>query len=250
MNKIIKSMTALLAVGIVQSAFAAHWNYTGTTGPADWGSLHSAYKICQSGLEQSPIDITQTKPAVDAHFSVHYRAVPFNLRQTTHNLYADSLKPLKNYVVYDGQKYSLQEIHFHVPSEHALNGKHYPMEAHFVHKDSKGELLVLGMFLTEGASNKYFSSLFSSSAFAVLEEEIVNPVSLNPADLVSKVKNYYVYSGSLTTPPCVEGVTWIIAKTPATLSAQQLQNFKVEVSEFNARPLQPLRTRKPECQGC
>lgn len=254
MSKKISTLVKLfiiLAIGcVIEVASATNWGYTGSAGPTYWGSLNASYKLCKSGQEQSPIDIGKATPLHDDHFSLHYHTALFDLNESNNNLYQYSLKLRKNYVVYNGRKYNLIQIHFHVPSEHKLNNQAYPMEAHLVHKSAEGDLLVLGVFFKVDDSNDYFSDLFESKPFAEQQEELVSPVKLNPADLVGSVKKYYVYQGSLTTPPCAEGVTWIIAKNPSELSSKQLATFKDKITPFNARPMQALHGRSVGCEGC
>ena len=246
--KKVKCLIALFLVSLASSAFASQWSYFGAKGPHYWGSITPGFSACAKGEQQSPIDLGRAQPLKDDHLSLHYRSSAFELRQSPHNLYQDSVKPGKDYLTYNGQRYNLVEIHFHVPSEHRLNGKQFPMEVHLVHQNSKNELLVLGVFLKKGAANSYLGALLSSPQFLALNEEVqqvleLNPLLLNPGDLLGRAKEYYTYAGSLTTPPCVEGVTWLVAKEPVELSVSQLNAFKKQVISFNARPLQKLNGR-------
>jgi len=239
---------SLLLIMMMTNAWAINWSYSSGAGPRYWGLLTPEFSTCGHGRQQSPINLTHAVPLQDGHLSVHYRNSAFTLRQSPHNLYQDNTKLTKNYLVYNGQRYNLVEIHFHVPSEHRLNGYQYPMEAHLVHQNSQHQILVLGIFLKTGRDNDYLAALLSSPQFKTLDEEIerpveLNPLKLNPTGLLAQVKQYYVYDGSLTTPPCAEGVKWIVAKTPVELSEEQLKAFKAQITPFNSRPLQPLDGR-------
>ncbi len=241
--RIIKQGLMLCLLISAVDVWAAKWSYSGMEGPQHWGSLEPDFSLCAKGVQQSPIDLANALPLRNNYLHLHYHPSLFSLCESPHNLYQDSVKPSKNYLAYNGQPYNLVEIHFHVPSEHRLNGKQYPMEVHLVHQNSKHELLVVGVFLKLGASNGYLASLLNAPQFQSLSKEIEPVVQLNPALLIpasfqANAKRYFTYQGSLTTPPCAEGVTWVMAQDPVELSAAELKLFKDQVNNFNSRGLQ------------
>jgi carbonic anhydrase len=137
--------------------------------------------------------------------------------------------------------FDLLQFHFHRPSEEKVNGKPMAMVVHFVHKNQAGKLAVLGVLLTEGAENATLKTIWANAPASEGPEVVVPNVKLNPAALVPKSLGYYSFEGSLTTPPCTEGVAFYILKTPAALSKDQVQAFPFKV---NARPVQPLNGRE------
>ncbi len=243
-NKIFLSCLAFLSTSLIFSNVYAgkKWGYEGNVGPAYWGTLSSKYKLCSTGKEQSPINIgVLTKPA-KAQLQFHYENIPLDLVLTRNNLYINTHGTPNEYLVFDGQPYYLQQMHFHTPSEHTLHGKHYPLEAHLVHKNTAGQLLVVGMFVKPGRKNSILEKMLSVPLPAEGREKSYKTIQINPRDLLPKHGRYYLYAGSLTTPPCSEGVTWIVMKTPIQASASQIKQFQ-SIEPFNARPVQPLNER-------
>jgi carbonic anhydrase len=140
-----------------------------------------------------------------------------------------------------GKDYTLLQIHFHTPSEHVTNGKPAPMEAHFVHKAADGALAVLGVFYVEGAENTALKAVFDNLPGDPMEAAIKG-VHINPADILPANSGFYRYMGSLTTPPCSEGVNWFVLKKPTTASKEQIAAMAKAIGH-NARPVQPLNNR-------
>lgn len=134
------------------------------------------------------------------------------------------------------------QFHFHSPSEHTINGKHYAMEVHLVHKNDEGQLAVVGVLMLPGKSRALLQTLFEQFPTDVNQEKVVQNMRVNPKDLFPRETPYYHYNGSLTTPPCSEGVAWFVMKTPIEVSAEQVSQFTA-VMHQNARPVQPLHDR-------
>ena len=228
---------------------ATHWTYEGEKGPHFWGKLDPDFSLCADGHSQSPIDIAKTAPAslpkLRAKFS------PANLRIVHHEHLADEINNghtiQVNYSEGDTMTigdtdYELIQFHFHAPSEHTIHGKQYPMEMHFVHKSSSGTLAVIGVFIEKGAHNAAFDPIFSNLPREKGVESHFEHVQVNVDDLLPHSHKSYRYDGSLTTPPCSEGVKWIVMQSPIQLSAAQIWWFTSRI-EGNNRPVQPLHHR-------
>jgi carbonic anhydrase len=219
----------------------AHWSYTGEDSPANWGKLGAAYATCSVGKRQSPINITKAKATDLPALEFHYSAVPLNIIDNGHTIQVDY--PAGSTLKVGDKTYTLKQFHFHHPSEEQINGKGYDMVAHLVHADDEGHLAVVAVLLKSGASNALLASIWKNLP-AEKEKSVENAsVSVNAADLLPSDYRYYTYAGSLTTPPCSEGVTWYVLKTPVQLSSEQLEAF-AKVYPMNARPIQPLNGRE------
>jgi carbonic anhydrase len=222
------------------SAGAARWSYEGDTGPAYWYALDPAYAIARDGKAQSPVDILAADLTVsDALHKplVSYRETPFEIENNGHTI---ELTPLAegNAMALDGEIYTLQQFHFHAPSEHRFDNVSFAMELHLVHKDSRGNLAVIGMMIDEGAHNEPLGEAFEN-----LPRELAGAGSekreaaVNLAELFASGGGIYRYDGSLTTPPCTEGVKWSISMDPITMSRSQIEAFR-SLYRGNNRPVQ------------
>jgi len=221
----------------------APWAYDGKTGPFNWGKLDPAYKACSEGKEQSPIDIrgarpNKTLPKVD----FHYLAGTMTLLNTGHTVQVTP--PVGSYILLAGTRYDLVQFHFHHPGEEAVKGKLPDMSLHLVHKSADGKIVVVAVRLNEGNPNAVLAALWehlpkTANATGKLTEEM-NPAGLLPAD-----RSYWTYEGSLTAPPCTEGVRWIVFEQQVEISRDQLRTFAA-LYRVNSRMLQPTRGRKIE----
>jgi carbonic anhydrase len=228
---------------------ATHWTYEGEKGPQFWGKLDPDFSLCAEGKSQSPIDIAKTSPAslpkLRAKFS------PANLRIVHHEHLADEINNghtiQVNYsegdtITLGDVDYELIQFHFHAPSEHTVQGKQYPMEMHFVHKAPSGALAVIGVFIERGTHNAAFDTIWSNLPKQKGVESHYEHVQVNVDDLLPHNQKTYRYDGSLTTPPCSEGVKWLVMQSPIQLSAAQIWRF-TSLIEGNNRPVQPLHHR-------
>jgi len=227
-------------VGVFQNGFAADWGYTGNMGPHDWGS--AGYSVCSTGQKQSPINITHPVLSSKNTIAFYYQLSEFNLDLNPHNLYGYSQDKNANYLEFNGKRYQLQSLHFHTPAEHEVNGKHYAMELHLVHQNNEGETLAVGIFIKKGLVNATLQKIFVTPLLDKKRNEL-GSIKINPAKLLPPRGKYFVYSGSLTTPPCQEDVTWVLLKNPVAVSAEQIQFFKKHVIRDNSRPLQAINKR-------
>lgn len=220
-----------------------HWGYSGNEGPSHWGDLAPENLSCKEGKNQSPVNL-KDKAALGTtglgELDIYYRDVPLKVINNGHTVQVNY--PLGSYIKVGGDRYELLQFHFHTPSEHQKDGFNYPMEVHLVHKDGEGNLAVLGIIFQEGAENPALNILLANLPKKVGKVEIHRRASLNPAKFLPGNTEFYKYSGSLTTPPCTEGVYWMVFKQPVDASAEQIQKMN-ELMGDNARPVQPNYAR-------
>lgn len=238
------SSFALLHPASAQDATATpappHWTYEGEEGPEHWGDLDPSYAACSTGRAQSPIDIVDAQPVKLTDIQFDYQPSALNEFNNGHTIQVNY--DAGSSITYNEDTYQLIQFHFHHESEHTLNGKHFPMELHLVHRDAAGNLAVVGVVLEEGsADNDAFAAIFGN-----LPSEKGTPepteLTVDAAKLLPTDHHYTTYSGSLTTPPCTQGVRWLVLDTPVQVSAQQIEAFAA-LFESNARPVQPLDNR-------
>ena len=230
---------------------AAHWGYEADNGPDAWGSMSSEWTLCTEGREQSPIDLTSTTmielPAVDIHtpseqeVEVLNQAGVINELDNGHTIQINA-KTSEKLTVGD-KSYALVQFHFHAPSEHTVDGERFPMEMHFVHQATDGALAVLGVLIDEGAYNPGITPLWAHLPQGPGTETTIE-IPPGFADFIfpDVGTGFYHYGGSLTTPPCSEGVKWYVRKTPTELSKDQIAAFTA-VYDHNNRPVQALGNR-------
>jgi carbonic anhydrase len=245
--------TALIAaLAVIGSASAeegaVHWSYTGSTGPAEWGSLEKDYTSCSLGKTQSPIDIRD-----DAATKSSLPDINFDYKPSTLKIIDNGHSIQINYdpgssITVAGHRYELVQFHFHRPSEEELNGKRYDMVAHLVHRDKDGKLAVVAVLLTSGSANALIKTLWQNIPTQKNKEAVVDATKIDVAELLPENKAYYTFAGSLTTPPCSEGVTWFVLRSPASVSADQIARFS-QSYPMNARPVQPLNGRQIRVSG-
>lgn len=211
------------------------WSYSGVTGPRAWARLDPAYSACASGREQSPIDLRGGVAAKLAPVNFDYRPGRFELREAGHTVQLDA--PPGNAIELDGARYELQQLHFHRPSEERIDGRQFEMDVHLVHRDAAGRLAVVAVLLQRGAAQPVLDAVWQQLAGGA-GDEMPPQAALDPRQLLPQDRRYYSYLGSLTTPPCTEGVRWLVLQQPLTVSAAQIDAFAQRYSP-NARPLQP-----------
>jgi len=227
-----------------------HWGYQKDDGPARWAELSPSYELCESGKRQSPIDLRDATPA-----DTSVRAVrgyePATLAVAHHEHAVDVLDNGHTIqVTYDegstlsegGTEFELVQYHFHAPSEHHVDGRSYPMEMHLVHKSDDGHLAVVGVLIETGQHNKAFDPIWGILPSSPGESHHAEGVAVNVDDLLPKGGSYYRYQGSLTTPPCSEGVRWFVLQERIALSKDQIGAF-TSILHDNNRPVQPLEGR-------
>jgi len=216
------------------------WSYEGKEGPEFWGKLNPEYTTCDLGRNQSPINIDKTVQAILKPLKTFQRFPAYDIVNTGYTMQVNFKQG--NMVVLDSVLYHMRQVHFHAPSENTIHGKTYPLEAHFVHEDAMGNLTVLAVMFEEGKANEAITRLWQQMSGEV---NIAKPLKSRvlPSELVPKNSGYYRFSGSLTTPPCTEGVSWVVMKMPMTASKEQIEAFKNVIRHENNRPLQALNGR-------
>lgn len=234
------SLVAVLALGSAAFAEDAHWGYTGHEGPDAWGSLSPKYAACSEGKNQSPVNVVTTMDADLEALALDYKAASTDVINNGHTVQLNFAAG--STLTIDGIAFELKQFHFHTPSENNIDGKSFPLEAHFVHLDKDGNIAVLALMFEEGAENAELAKVWAKMPKNGGE---TNPLALAdiakamlPADL-----DYYRFNGSLTTPPCTEGVRWLVLKTPVTVSKAQVEQFATVVHGANNRPIQAQNAR-------
>ena len=216
----------------------AHWGYKGHVGPKHWGTLSDEYKICATGQQQSPIDLHGAVNADLDPILVSYGNMVVTVINNGHTIQANC--PPGGTLTASGDSYNLLQFHFHSPSEHTVDGKSFPMEAHFVHQGAGG-LAVLGVFITPGAENKLLAPVFDVMPTTTGKEARTRS-AIDPAAFLPSERSYYRYAGSLTTPPCTESVNWMVFRQPVEASQVQISKFSAFFPN-NRRPVQSLHRR-------
>jgi carbonic anhydrase len=240
---------AVLALGasrsLAQGHEGVHWSYRGEGGPGSWGTLAPEYATCASGRSQSPVDIGKTSPVQRSAFPAAQLRIGHteHVADTINNGHTIQVTYTQGDTLTVGDTgYELAQYHFHAPSEHTVAGKHFPMEMHLVHKSAAGAVAVVGVLIEEGASNAAFDPVWSTLPRKTGAESHLEHVKVNVDDLLPRTRAVWRYEGSLTTPPCSEGVQWLVMTTPVRISAAQIAAFTAIV-EPNNRPVQPLHGR-------
>ena len=241
---------AVLIFGIATVASAqatAPWSYEGKTGPLNWAKLDPAYRACSNGREQSPIDIR------GAHLNKNLQPIQFHYISGPVTLENDGRTIIVHvnpgsYIIADGVRYELQQFHFHHPAEEAVKGKLTDMDVHLVHKSSDGKMAEIAVRFAmdrgDANANAVLATLWphlpATKGAVEKVADFVNPGGFLPAD-----RGYWTYMGSLTTPPCTEGVRWFVFEDVLSISRSQLQAFTA-LFRLNSRPLQDTHGRQIE----
>jgi carbonic anhydrase len=222
---------------------AIHWTYEGEEGPEHWGELSPDYELCASGTRQSPIDIARPTATDLANVVFDYRPTPLQIVNNGHTIQVNYAPG--STIEVDGKRYELLQFHFHVPSEHLIDGAASDGELHLVHRSTAGELAVVGVLLSQGASagdNPALGSVWANLPQAPGPAESV-AIEVDADALIPESRLTFRYPGSLTTPPCSEGVSWLLMTEPVGISAAQVGAFSA-IIEHNNRPIQPLSDRQ------
>jgi carbonic anhydrase len=219
------------------------WGYEESDGPDRWGQMDEKWAKCDSGWAQSPIKIS-TATNRSMAITINYAAAfPVTVQNTGHEI---KVWPLaENRVYWDGRNWTLIQFHFHVPAEHPVAGINSVAEMHMVHEDANGNALAVAvLFQPQTGDNPGLTPLLgiapktactSAKAFSYGQFS-----SLLPANRGA----FYMYGGSLTTPPCTEPVTFIVMRNPVGISEDQLKKLRIAHGDNgNVRPAQPQGTR-------
>ena len=231
----------LAGTAVASGGGGVHWGYSGTTGPTHWAALAPEFNMCGEGQKQSPINIVGAIDGNLPELAFNYAATALELVNNGHTIKVEHAAGSSIRV--GGDEYRLLQFHFHSTSENAIEGKLFPLEAHLVHANAAGKLAVVGVMFDQGAANPLLEKLWRyTPSKANSTMSVASSVSVT--DLLPSNTDYYTFTGSLTTPPCTEGVRWMVLKQPVTLSKQQLEKFSGFFGGHDTnRPVQPLYGR-------
>ena len=219
-----------------------HWSYEGDTGPQAWSKLKPEFDLCAVGKRQSPINIDDSSTLQGPAEALQFNYLPStgSVVNNGHTIQVDLLGD--NAITVRGSSFKLIQFHFHRPSEERVNFRSFAMVAHLVHQNAEGQLAKVAVLLEPGAANPLINKVWT---YMPLDkgDRVRMPVDLlDINELLPKDQRYYQFMGSLTTPPCTEGVLWMVLKTPVTVSREQLKLF-AQLFPNNARPVQPINGR-------
>uniref|UniRef100_A0A7C8ZZV0 Carbonic anhydrase n=2 Tax=Opuntia streptacantha TaxID=393608 RepID=A0A7C8ZZV0_OPUST len=251
---LILSMVALVPSQEVEDEREFDYVKGSEVGPEHWGELRSEWAMCKKGKMQSPIDLlNQRVEVVPKSEEIHkfYNPSEAVLKNRGHDIEI-KWKGENSKILINGTEYFLRQAHWHSPSEHSINGKRFAMELHMVHLTYDKKIAVIGLLYDIGQSNPFLEKLMKKIESISDSSEEVDIGVINPAEIEMRGDNYYRYMGSLTTPPCSEGVLWTVNKQIATVSEEQVALLREAVhdsAEENARPSQPVNGRKVRLFG-
>lgn len=215
------------------------WAYSGPQGPEQWGKIKPEYSLCGSGKRQSPIDIREGIKVTLDPIQFDYHPTAFRVLDTGRTVQVNV--EAGNSITINGRRYDLQRIEFRRPSEERVNGRQFEMSAHLVHKDMEGRLAVIAVLMDQGADHPMVQLVWNSLPLEKHTDQ-ASSAKIDMAQMLPEHKQYQTYMGSLTAPPCTEGVLWMVMKQPATLSREQIGVFS-RLYPMNARPTQPTSGR-------
>ena len=218
----------------------ARWGYSGSEGPAYWGELDPKYAACKDGKNQSPLDLTGMVASDLSPLTIDYRAGGYEILNNGHAIQVNY--EAGSSLTVEGHQFELKQFHFHHPSENWIDGQSFPMEAHFVHADADGNLAVIALMFTAGENNPELEKAWArmpgdSGQKAGLTQR------MDAKRLLPSNPDYYRFNGSLTTPPCSEGVWWLVMKAYNSASKAQIEKFADTLHHPNNRPIQPVNAR-------
>ncbi len=216
------------------------WSYSGDTGPQAWGNLNETFSTCRTGKNQSPVNLDHFVDGYLERLDQRYKRRPAEITNDGHTIRVTP-EP-GSYIRLNGVRYNLKEFHFHAPSEHNIKDKTFPLEAQLVHQDSKGNTVIVAVMFEQRRGNRFLSELWKQIPEKVGESRKLKR-KIDPRGLLPNSRHYYRYNGSLTTPPCTEGVRWLVMKWPLNISPKQLKTFQEVMHHPNNRPIQPLNAR-------
>ena len=228
-----------IASAAALAAGEAHWTYSGERGPDNWAKLTPENSAC-AGKNQSPINLTGFIKAELKPIQFAYRSGEAEILNNGHTIQVNHAAGSNIRV--EGVRFELKQFHFHAPSENRIEGKSYPMELHLVHADKDGNLAVVAVMFREGRESKALARLWPLMPKGV-GEKVGLPTSFAATSLLPANRSHYRFDGSLTTPPCSEGVRWLVMKNAVTASKDQLEAFSHVIHHPNNRPVQQVNAR-------
>ena len=238
-------LVSALTTSLLADSNSTDWGYTDHNAPQNWATLDPKYTMCKDGLNQSPINITSdvsvaTKGLRPLIFD--YKTTAASVVNNGHTIQVN-IKDGSSISI-DGIRFDLKQFHFHTPSENQINGKSFPFEAHFVHVSKDGQLAVIALMFIDGADNKIIKKIWKKMPYTSGKENAYELDAQSIKTMLPKNKAYYRFNGSLTTPPCSEGVRWFVLKNYSSVSKAQVEKFSDIVNGSNNRPIQAINARK------
>ena len=234
-RRALPAMLAGLAMLSTAAAGEARWSYSGDTGPSHWAQLSPSYAAC-AGANQSPLDLAEFVDADLPPIDISGVAI-------VNNGHAVQIENANGSGIgIDGRVYRLLQIHFHAPSENRIHGTEFSIEAHFVHLGPDGDLAVVAVMFLAGDHNAALAQAWKHLPRRTDEKHVFDP-PIAPAALLPEVRDYYRFNGSLTTPPCTEGMVWLVMKAPVSASTEQIAALAETLRGPNNRPVQPRNAR-------
>jgi carbonic anhydrase len=227
------------AVPEAPKVYSNVWSYEGEAGPANWARINPAWAKCGTGNRQSPIDIRDGMKVDLEQINFEYRPSSFNV--TDNGKTVQVMVGRGNYLNVGNRMYELVQFHFHRPSEERVNGKGYEMVVHLVHKDSEGRIAMLALLLERGKSQPAIQQVWNNLPLEKMDT-MAPTETLDPMDLLPARREYFTFMGSMSEPPCQEGVLWLVMKEPVQVSPAQMAFFS-RLYPYNARPVQPSSGR-------
>lgn len=234
---------AALAPAGANAQWKTPWSYQGANGPEHWGDLDPDYAACKTGREQSPIDIRRAQIAELPDIRFEYKSGPLRIINNGYTaLRVNYPAGNRNFLIVAGKRFELTQFHFHRPSEEYLHGKPFDMVVHLMHESRDGKVAAVAILLKAGSANAAVQRLWDHMPATAGKEQEIPGVKFNPTGLLPNDVAYYTYKGSQTAPPCREGVTWYVLKTPVEISAGEINAF-AKLYPHDVRPPQPLNGR-------
>lgn len=235
------------------------WSYVGTDGPTHWGMLDPAFEVCDTGKQQSPVNMSRTRVSAPYSLRINYHTAPLYIGDdmatelaftktqkvvnSAHGLQVNFHGEARETLTFSGKEYELLQFHFHSPSETLWHKQDFPLEIHFVHQAKDGGVLVMAAFVKGGAENPAIKEILNHIPEKPHQEYAIAGTNINPADLLPANQRYFSYMGSLTTPPCTEGVQWIVLPETITAAPEQILEIRQATGGNNARPVQSMNGR-------
>ncbi|MDF7680966.1 carbonic anhydrase family protein [Enterobacteriaceae bacterium ESL0689] len=241
MKRALLASLLMVIPALTQAAPAQpHWDYEGKGAPENWGKLSTDFATCHNGKFQSPIDINNVLQAQLPPLDLVFKNTSETVVNNGHTIQVSAKS--EDQFTLDGETFQLMQYHFHTPSENHINGKSYPLEAHFVHAAEDGAVAVVAVMFEVGKENSALNPILDAIPDQ-MNKEVSLQKKLDLRTLFPEKLDYYRFSGSLTTPPCTEGIRWLVMSDNVTLSAEQLARFQSVLKHSNNRPVQPLNGR-------
>lgn len=236
MKQLYVSLILATTLSLAAQSQQANWSYSGSNGPNNWHTLSGVNAVCRTGQFQSPLNIEGTEPAVMQRLETNYQVTPIDLMN---NRLSVTMRYDAGSMLQVGRKsFALNGAVFHTPAEHTVAGETFPMSIQFMHEAEDGARAIVVSLIKEGAENNAIKEFLPHLPLEAEQRNRRTDVFVNARDLMPSDKSYYRYMGSLTTPPCSEGVSWYVLKNPIEFSVEQIALIKGVIGGSNARPLQ------------